>query len=64
MGELQSFYQSILNIRQQDKREIINRIVLDERDQLLNQVKDMAGFCKVIASQIEDRLRKENTLML
>ncbi|MBQ8682061.1 MAG: hypothetical protein IJ509_04040 [Bacilli bacterium] len=60
MSDLNNFYQSILNLRQRDVFDTIKTIVLEERTKLNNTTNDLTGFCKYIASQIEDRLTKEN----
>lgn len=60
MEELQKFYQSILNIRQKDVYDIIKTITLEESKIIHQQTKDLTGYCKYIAFQIESRLKKEN----
>ena len=60
MSDLNSFYNSILNLRQIDVFDTIKNIVLEEKTKLSNYTNDLTGFCKYIASQIEDRLIKEN----
>lgn len=60
MSDLQSFYNSILNLRKVDALDKIKSIVLNQRAKLSGYSDDLAGFCKYIASQIEEELRKEN----
>lgn len=60
MSDLYNFYQSILNIRKQDQFNTIKNIVLEERQKLNNITNDVSGFCKIIASQIEEKLKNAN----
>lgn len=60
MNELEKFYSSILNIRNNDNRNLIVNIVKDEKQKLLNEVGCLDGFCKYVASQIEEKLRNAN----
>jgi hypothetical protein len=59
MSSINSFYNSILNIDNSDKKEIIKGVVKQEKEKLLNKVDDLSGFCKYIASKIEYKLTKE-----
>lgn len=59
MGDLYSFYNSILNISGKDIREDILKIVLEERKKLSDSTNMLDGFCKYLASQIEYRIKKE-----
>ena len=60
MNELEKFYSSILNIRNNDNRNLIVNVVKDEKQKLLNEVGCLDGFCKYMASQIEEKLRNAN----
>lgn len=57
MSDINYFYNSILNIRNNIDEGVIGKIVTEERDKLLGEVSDLSGFCKYIASQIQERLR-------
>lgn len=52
MVDINSFYNSILNIDTRDKTKDIKSIVLEERRKLTDQVEELDGFCKYIANQI------------
>ena len=61
MNDLQKFYQSILNIRQQEKAlETIKSIVQEERNLIYKSTTDLTGYCKYIATQISTRLKEKN----
>lgn len=60
LKDLHSFYQSILNLRQNDAFEPIKNIVSNEQTKLSNYTDDVTGYCKYIASQIETSLNKVN----
>lgn len=53
MTDINSFYNSILNINRKDRKEEIKGIVLEEKSKLIDQVERMDGFCKYIANQIK-----------
>ncbi len=53
MVDINSFYNSILNIDTRDKTKDIKNIVLEERRKLTDQVEELDGFCKYIANQIK-----------
>ena len=53
MVDINSFYNSILNIDTRDKTKDIKSIVLEERRKLTDQVEELDGFCKYIANQIK-----------
>lgn len=59
MSDLQSFYKSILNIGNANMYDSIKRIVLEEYKNVLDVVKDPEGFCRVVANNIEYRLKRE-----
>lgn len=48
----------ILNLRSFDYEDTIYDVVLDEKNKLLEQTDNLAGFCKYIASSIDERLRQ------
>lgn len=52
MADINSFYNSILNINKNNRKEEIKNIVLIEKNKLADQVKILDGFCKYIANQI------------
>lgn len=58
--DIKDFYNSILNIMDSDKENIIKQIVLEEKENLSLQVNDFSGFCKYIANQIKYRLENES----
>lgn len=58
MGNINEFYNSILNIRNVDKEENIIEIISSEKEKLLKQTNNLVGFCKYLASAIELRLRQ------
>ena len=60
MDDFQKFTQQILNLRQINSTETIKKITLEERDKLYKHTNDLTGYCKYIASQIEERLKNEN----
>ena len=53
MVDINSFYNSILNIDTRDKTKDIKNIVLEEKRKLTDQVEELDGFCKYIANQIK-----------
>lgn len=53
MVDINSFYNSILNIDTRDKTKDIKNIVLGEKRKLTDQVEELDGFCKYIANQIK-----------
>lgn len=57
---LYDFYNSILNIGNSDKLDVIKKIVSEEKEKLLTHTDSLEGFCIYIASQIEDKLKQEN----
>lgn len=59
MSDLNDFYNSILNIDTRNKDSNIKKIVLEEKEKVLQEVKSLEGFCKYLANQIEYRLKKE-----
>ena len=60
MENINDFYNSILNIRDVDYSDKIKSIVLQEKRKLESKITDTTGFCKYIASQIENKLRDLN----
>ena len=58
MNELYSFYSSILNIDNADKKETIMNIVAKEKYKLLQSTNSVEGFCKYIANQIEYEIKR------
>lgn len=59
MTNINKFYSSILNIRSYNSKDKIEKIVCEEKDKLMKETIDLTGFCKYIASIIEERLRNE-----
>ena len=57
--DLYSFYNSILNIGNTSK-EVITKIVLEEKKKLEDKTSNLDGFCKYIANQIDVRLKELN----
>ena len=57
--DLYSFYNSILNIGNTSK-EVIIKIVLEEKKKLEDKTSNLDGFCKYIANQIDVRLKELN----
>jgi len=61
LSDLQKFYQSILNIRQQESAfDTIKSIVQEERNLIYKSTTDLTGYCKYIATQISTRLKERN----
>lgn len=58
MDELYSFYDSILNINNVDKKDIIISIVNKDKEKLLQNSNSIDGFCKYIANQITYEIRR------
>ena len=59
MTSLNEFYQSILNIKQQDQKDVIQFIITKEKNLLLNQVSSLDGFCIYLAHQIQNELTQK-----
>ena len=60
MNEYIDFCNSILNIRNIDASEKIKNIIKEEKSKLSNINVDLSGYCKYIASILEDRLKEIN----
>lgn len=60
MDNYNNFCRNILNIRNIDMKEKIKKIVQEEREHLINKNNDLSGYCKYIASIIEERLKENN----
>lgn len=58
MNDIYSFYNSILNIGNADRQDIIKKTVLKQRAKLLEYADCLDGFCIYIAAQIEEDLRQ------
>lgn len=58
MENIYSFYNSILNIANVDKQDVIRKVVLEEKSKLLKEADSLEGFCIYIAVQIEHRLQE------
>lgn len=58
MNDFSEFCQRILNIDSRDKKEIIQKVVDEEKKDLLLHSENIEGFCKYIANQILYRLQK------
>lgn len=59
MNNLNTFYNSILNINNKDYEEKIKKIVLEEKRDLIARGLELDGFCKYLANQIECRIKEE-----
>ena len=55
--DLDSFYNSILNIGNKDKYNDIVKIVKKEKTKLLESAASLDGFCKYLANQIEYEIK-------
>lgn len=60
MDDLKSFYNSILNIRNQGRIDLIEEIVSRQRKELMALIDDVDGFCKYIARAIYEELKNNN----
>ena len=60
MDNYNDFCSKILNIRNIDMKEKIKKIVKEERINLNSKTNDLSGYCKYIASIIEERLKENN----
>lgn len=60
MDDVYSFYDSILNIGNKNNKDLIIKIVKEEKNRLLRETNDLSGFCKYIASQIQEVLNINN----
>ena len=58
MGNINDFYNSILNIRDYDYSQLIEKITIEQRDKILQRVSELTGLCKYIADQIDIELKK------
>lgn len=58
--DIKEFYNSILNINDIDKSQIVKTIVSEEKEKLSLMVDDFSGFCKYITNQIQCRLEEQN----
>ena len=54
------FCNNILNIRNIDASSQIKKIVIEEKEKILNMNSNLSGYCKYIASIIEERLKEIN----
>ena len=60
MQNLYDFYNSILNIKKEDNTNIetiIKKVVLEEKELIKGISKDLEGFCKILATNISERLK-------
>ena len=55
--DLESFYNSILNIGNKDKYNDIVKIVKEKKARLLENTDSLDGFCKYLANQIEYEIK-------
>ena len=55
--DLESFYNSILNIGNKDKYNDIVKIVKEEKARLLENTDSLDGFCKYLANQIKYEIK-------
>lgn len=60
MNSYNDFCKNILNIRNYNMLDKIKQIVGEEKKTLFNKTNDLAGYCKYIASLIENRLKDIN----
>lgn len=60
MNNIYSFYNSILNIQDEDQKETIQSIVLKEKESVLSQVDFLDGLCVYMALQIQNKLREKS----
>ncbi len=58
MNNYNNFVSSILNIKNEDKKQKIIKIVQQEKKKLLEKVESVEGFCKYLAAQIEYNLKQ------
>ena len=62
MSNYIQFCNNILNIRNIDASSQIKKIVIEEKEKILNMNSNLSGYCKYIASIIEERLKEILTI--